>query len=61
MGSSFIQFEEIVQNATQDCIERSQEGCQQGKGRPYRGQEEEEEEEGVLLYLHLQGAEAGPP
>ena len=45
----------------QSFIERSQEGCQQGKGRPYRGQEEEEEEEGILLHLHLQGPQAGPP
>lgn len=50
-----------VQNATKDSIQGSQEGRQQGKGRPYRGQEAQEEEEGILLHLHLQGLEAGAP
>lgn len=51
----------LEQNATKDSIQGSKEGRQQGKGRPYRGQEEEKEEEGILLHLHLQSLEAGAP
>jgi len=57
VSSSQLNFTSSKQHATQSFIERRQEG-RQGESRAYRRQEEEEEEEGILLHLHLQGAEA---
>ena len=61
IASFYVVLSPRKHHATQSSKQGRQEGRLQGKDPAYWGQEEEKEEEGILLYLHLQSAEAGAP